>query len=62
MGGLAAKGSVILRSRTHRTLLGRPPWRARSGWIDRLGRVVAWYWVIAMIVWAVDGRYHEGAF
>ena len=38
-------------------LAGRPPWRARSGWIDRLGRAVAWYWVVAMVVWAVDESY-----
>jgi hypothetical protein len=43
-------------------LLGRPPWRAGSGWIDRLGRAVAWYWVIAMFVWAVDEGHHQGAF
>jgi hypothetical protein len=43
-------------------LLGRPPLRPRSGWIECLSRAVAWYWVIAMIVWAVDGGYHEGMF
>ncbi len=43
-------------------LLGRPPWRARAGWIDRLARVVAWYWVVAMVVWAVDEGYLERAY
>lgn len=44
------------------TLLGRPPWRASSGWIDGMGRAVAWYFVIAMVVWAVDEGYHQARF
>ena len=33
------------------------------GWFtDRLGRAVAWYWVVAMVVWAVDEGYLEHAF
>ena len=43
-------------------LLANPPWRAASGWIDRLSRAVAWYWVMAMVVWAADEGYLGHAF
>jgi hypothetical protein len=34
-------------------LLLLPPWRAEAGWVDRLGRVVGWGWIAALLVGAV---------
>ena len=34
-------------------LLLLPPWQAEAGWVDRLGRVVGWSWVVALVDGAV---------
>jgi hypothetical protein len=35
-------------------VLGRHPWRAEPTWLDRLGRGVAGYWMLALLARAVD--------
>jgi hypothetical protein len=35
-------------------VLGRRPWRAEPTWLDRLGRGVAGYWMLALLARAAD--------